>query len=66
MYHLSLRITNGNYGMRRAIDAVLDEKLLSRAQLKELEDHTDRWIKLKKGNKAFIAKLRMEGYLDSV
>lgn len=65
-YGLALRITNGNIAVRRAIWTVLDEKLLSPAQLKELGDHLERWIQMKKDNDSFIAKLRAQDYLDSI
>lgn len=63
MYYLCLRIVQGDQEVRRAVSLVLDMGLLNKEQLSELEGHLVTWIKRKKDNEAFTAKLKAGGYM---
>lgn len=64
--HLALRCVTGNAKVREAINLVLDEELLTQDELKELESHLVRWLELKRRDRAFIARLRAQDFLDSI
>ena len=55
--YIARRITNGNYGVRQIISEVLDEGLLSREQLMDLDAFVHRIIDNKKKIKNMIEKI---------
>lgn len=61
---MCLRIVQGNLRVREAVSLVLDEGILTKEQLSELEGHLAKWIKRQKENDNFVAKLRAGGYLN--
>ena len=63
MYYLCLRIVQGDQEVRRAVSLVLDEGLLNKDQLGELEAHLERWIERQRDNDNFTAKLKAGGYM---